>query len=92
MEKRAEEDLVDDDDDEEEEEEGHNYNVPPKAKSPFSTKKTNKRSWNYGTHSLLFSWITAQYFLSRQVDSLLSCSLFSFPGHGSKVKSEKLPL
>ena len=43
MEKRAEEDLVDDDDDEEEEE-GHNYNVPPKAKSPFSTKKTNKRS------------------------------------------------
>ena len=44
MEKRAEEDLVDDDDDEEEEEEGHNYNVPPKAKSPFSAKKTNKRS------------------------------------------------
>ena len=45
MEKRAEEDLVDDDDEEgEEEEEGHNYNVPPKAKSPFSTKKTNKRS------------------------------------------------
>ena len=44
MEKRAEEDLVDDDDDDDEEEEGHNYNVPPKAKSPFSTKKTNKRS------------------------------------------------
>ena len=53
MEKRAEEDLVDDDDDEEEEE-GHNYNVPPKVKSPFSTKKTNKRSWNYGTQFIIF--------------------------------------
>ena len=54
MEKRAEEELVDDDDDEEEEEEGHNYNVPQKAKSPFSTKKTNKRSWNYGTQFIIF--------------------------------------
>ena len=90
MEKRAEEDLVDDEE-EEEEEEGHNYNVPPKVKSPFSTKKTNKRSWNYGTHSLLFSWITAQYFLSRQVDSLLLLPLL-VPRPRLKSESEKLPL
>ena len=58
MENRAEETIVEGDDDYDEEEEGHNYNVPPKTKSPFSKKEArrvktfsnhmnNKKGWIY---------------------------------------------